>query len=62
MFEKHGTRLYLGLDCVPFGEEYLFARNGNTIGDLWKELNEKIGAKKGRRFEILMKENFKLFF
>lgn len=62
MFDTHGTRLYLGMDCVPFGEDYLFLKNEKTIGDLWKSLNEKMGQKKARRFQNLMKNDFDRFF
>lgn len=64
LFNEHGTALFLALDFVPFGEKELFYREGNaiTIGDVWKDLGEKLSGKKSRRFQHLLSKRFNDFF
>ncbi|TKK65855.1 type III-A CRISPR-associated protein Cas10/Csm1 [Ilyomonas limi] len=64
LFNAHGTSLFLALDYVPFGEADLFYKEGSsrTIGDIWKELSDKLSAKKSQRFSHLLSTKFKEFF
>ena len=64
IFSFHGTDLYLALDSVPFGEAELYYEKGKsrTIGEIWKELAEKLGAKKGQRFKTQLKNGYNIFF
>ena len=64
LFEYHGTDLYLALDFVPFGEAELYYEKSKerTIGDVWPELAQKLGAKKGQRFKKKLEENYNHFF
>ncbi len=58
LFKFHKTELYLAIDYIPFGEKELFENPGN----LWYDLNEKLGQKKGQRFKNLILTSYESLF
>ena len=64
LLEYHGTDLYLALDHVAFGAQELFHTPAaeRTIGRLWQELSEKLGAKKSQRFKAALQGGYDKFF
>lgn len=64
LFAAHGTSLFLALDFLPFGEDKLIYKKGDsiTIGNIWRELGEKLSFKKSRRFQHLLISRFDDFF
>ena len=58
LFNYHSTDIYLATDYIEFGEKELF----ENIGEIWYQLTEKLGYKKGHRFENIIKEKYSLLF
>ena len=63
LFGYHKTELFLALDYVPFGEDILYSKNeSKNLGELWKELSEKLSTKKSQRFKNLISTDYDKFF
>lgn len=64
LFEYHGAELSIALDFSEFGEKELFnqSEEGNNIGQIWKNLGDKLSTKKGQKFAHLIKNDFKKLF
>lgn len=62
LFDHHGT-LFLSIDHIPFGEQELFYKeNQRSVSDIWMDLSEKLGRKKGRRIQSIIENNYDRLF
>ncbi len=63
LLQSHGTSLAISIDFVAFGEKELFYQKGRpSVNDVWRELSEKLGRKKGRKYQHFIINNYEKFF
>lgn len=63
VYRKFKTRLYVAMDWTPLAAHHLFNLQGEEgLVDRWKVLSEKINARKRRRFDQLLLEEYEAIF
>lgn len=62
IFSEHGTSLYLAIECIAFGEDYIFGENNKTIGVLWEDIFRKLDKRKQQRYLDDLNNKYSSFF
>lgn len=59
IFQQHKTSLFVAFEFVELPQSIIFKQK---INELWKDLNEKLNAKKRQRYKLKLVEDYDYFF